>query len=75
MLDSGGNLLVTDTGGNRIVKLFTSGAELAHWGGWGDGAGEFEMPLGIAVDAQGNIVVADHDNDRIQRSRHQMASR
>ena len=29
--------------------------------------GEFESPLGIGMDSQGNIIVADHDNDRVQK--------
>jgi serine/threonine protein kinase/sugar lactone lactonase YvrE len=67
VLDSAGNVLITDTGGNRIVKLSPTGVQLAEWGNWGGDPGDFETPLGIALDVQGNIVVADHDNDRIQK--------
>ena len=67
VLDSAGNILVTDSGANRIVKLSTAGGQLATWGEWGGGPGEFEYPLGIALDPQGSIVIADHDNDRVQK--------
>ncbi len=67
VLDSAGNLLVTDSGANRIVKLSPIGSEVATWGEWGGGPGEFEYPLGIATDAQGSILIADHDNDRVQK--------
>src|SRR5262249_42889747 len=56
--DAGGNLLITDSGANRIVKLSTTGKQLAAWGDWGDDPVEFKSPLGITVDGQGNIVVA-----------------
>jgi streptogramin lyase len=36
-------------------------------GDWGSGDGEFDTPRGIAVDSDGNIYVADTNNDRIQK--------
>src|SRR5439155_26793518 len=36
-------------------------------GGRGTGKGEFDSPSGIAVDASGNIVVADTNNGRIEK--------
>ena len=43
-----------------------AGAFLAEWGSNGSGDGEFKNPAGIAVDAAGNVHVADTDNFRIQ---------
>ena len=37
------------------------------WGGEGDGPGQFKFPEAVALDAQGNIYVADSRNHRVQR--------
>lgn len=37
------------------------------WGALGTADGDFDTPDGIAVDAAGNVFVADRDNDRIQK--------
>jgi DNA-binding beta-propeller fold protein YncE len=36
-------------------------------GGPGDGAGKFDIPAGLVVDAAGNLFVADLGNHRIQQ--------
>ncbi|HEU0049833.1 MAG TPA: 6-bladed beta-propeller, partial [Nitrososphaera sp.] len=36
-------------------------------GGKGTGKGEFDLPSGIAVDANGNVLVADTNNGRIEK--------
>ncbi len=40
---------------------------LAQWGGYGIAPGQFIQPQGIAVDAHGDIYVADTGNARIQK--------
>jgi DNA-binding beta-propeller fold protein YncE len=40
---------------------------LTQWGALGSGPGEFREPRGLAVDALGNVFVADFGNNRIQR--------
>src|SRR3972149_648556 len=40
---------------------------LLKWGGPGSGDGQFNWPLGVAVDATGNVYVADGNNFRIQK--------
>src|SRR5690606_23550790 len=37
------------------------------WGQTGNGSGEFIVPLGIEIDGDGNIYVADTINNRVQR--------
>lgn len=61
------SVYVTDPTNHRIQKRTTDGRILAQWGSYGHGAGELDMPWGIAVDRQGNVYVADWRNDRIQK--------
>ena len=72
-IDREGNLYVADTGNNRIRKLTPAGlvSTLAGDGaaGFRDGAAavaQFDGPTGVAVDARGNVYVADTYNDRLR---------
>ncbi len=40
---------------------------VTQWGGPGTGNGEFNAPVGVAVDAWGNVYVSDSGNNRIQK--------
>jgi sugar lactone lactonase YvrE len=71
--DGEGNLYVADTGNNRVRKISPDGnvSTLAGDGesGFRDGPAsqaEFDAPVGVAVDAQGNVYVADTYNDRVR---------
>jgi DNA-binding beta-propeller fold protein YncE len=77
-LDAQGNLYVTEIGSRiswdgslaenvRIQKFSPTGTPLAQWGTLGSGPGQFNVPMGIAIDQQGNIFVADAGNHRIQK--------
>jgi DNA-binding beta-propeller fold protein YncE len=62
-----GEIYVTDGYGNaRVHKFSPTGELLLSWGAPGSGPGEFHVPHGIAVDGDGNVVVADRENDRLQ---------
>ena len=70
--DANGNVYVTD--GNRIRKINTAGIVSTLAGNdaaaFADGSGtdaRFNNPSGIAVDASGNIFVADGGNNRIRK--------
>ncbi|HWP98700.1 MAG TPA: 6-bladed beta-propeller, partial [Syntrophomonadaceae bacterium] len=65
VVDSNGNVYVSDYYNNRIVKFDASGNFLAAYGTQGSGVGQFLKPSGIAIDGSGSIYVADTYNNRI----------
>ncbi|MGB0099340.1 MAG: NHL repeat-containing protein [Nocardioides sp.] len=59
-------LIVADTGRDRVLIYSLTGAKLDEFGAYGDGDGQFASPRDVAVDDDGNIYVADAENNRIQ---------
>ncbi len=55
-----GNIFVADDGDHQVVKLSPAGAVLATWGTDGPGPLHFDGPRAVAVDANGNVYVADN---------------
>ena len=65
--DAAGNTYISDGYINsRVAKVDKDGNWIKSWGEPGDGPGQFSTPHSIAVDAQGNVYVADRGNRRIQ---------
>ena len=65
--DAAGNTYISDGYINsRVAKIDKNGAWIKSWGEPGDQPGQFSTPHSIAVDAQGNVYVADRGNRRIQ---------
>lgn len=62
-----GDLYVSDGYGNARVHRFDADGELVQsWGEPGDGPGELHVSHGVAVTADGRVVVADRENERLQ---------
>lgn len=65
--DAAGNTYISDGYINsRIAKFDTDGNWIKSWGEPGNGPGQLNTPHNIAVDASGNVYVADRGNRRIQ---------
>jgi sugar lactone lactonase YvrE len=72
-LDAAGNLYVADTGNNRVRKVTPEGVVTTLAGdgeaGFLDGPAaqaRFDSPVGLTVDKDGNVYVADTYNDRLR---------
>src|ERR1700727_2796664 len=65
--DAAGNTYISDGYINsRVAKVDKNGNWLKSWGEPGDQHGQVSVPHSIAVDAKGNVYVADRGNRRIQ---------
>jgi len=63
-----GAVIVADAGRHRLVLVALGSFQVAGvWGGPGAGPGEFDRPLGVAVDGEGAVYVADAGNRRLQK--------
>ncbi|WP_339605846.1 Ig-like domain-containing protein [uncultured Roseivirga sp.] len=74
VLDASGNMYVSDFGSNKIRKITPIGVvtTLAGSGVTGSSNGNgvnasFNHPRGLAIDATGNVFVADRDNNVIRK--------
>ena len=75
-LDGNGNMFIADCGNNRVRKVDTNGiittvagntnSDYTGDGGLATNASLYE-PTGVAVDAQGNLFIADYVNHRIRK--------
>lgn len=66
-VDSNRNIYISDTYGDYIYKLDSSGQYISRWGGQGTASGKFDNPAGIAFDASDNVYVVDQGNNRVQK--------
>ena len=62
-----GEIYVADGYGNSAVHRFAADGTLkSTWGGAGPGPGQFSTPHAVTVLADGRVLVADRENDRVQ---------
>ena len=75
-VDSIGNLWIADAGSNRVRKVTIDGIIATFAGGGTEGFGgdggsatdaQLLLPVGIALDGAGNLLIADSNNNRVRR--------
>ena len=64
-VDDDGNIYVSNSDRNQIIKFDPDGNYIKKWGTFGGGDNQFNWPSGIAVDNEGNVYVCDEGNHRI----------
>ncbi len=65
-VDTSGFLYVTESKSHRVSVFRTSGECVKVFGSKGKGEGEFNFPMGVAVDEYGGVFVCELLNNRIQ---------
>ena len=74
-VDSAGNLYIADTQNHRVRKVTggtistVAGSGTAGFAGDGGAAGsaQLNLPFGVAVDAAGNLYIAEFGNNRVRK--------
>lgn len=74
-VDSAGNVYISDFGNNRIRKVSNGVITTVAGGGTGGSLGDngpatsarLSQPIGVAVDAAGNLYIADNQNGRVRK--------
>jgi DNA-binding beta-propeller fold protein YncE len=66
-LDNKGHIFVAGDNQARIQKFTLDGTFQYEFGSFGSSPGQFNHPGNIAPDSSGNILVADSDNNRVER--------
>ncbi|CAF4627807.1 unnamed protein product, partial [Rotaria socialis] len=70
-VDTLGTLYVADTSNHRVMRWTQGdkkqGTVIVGGQGEGKGANQFNYPIGLSFDRQGNLYVVDWGNARVQR--------
>lgn len=66
-VDKSGRILVADSVTDAVLVYTVNGVKQFEFGGAGNGAGQFSRPMGMGVDIDGYVYVADSNNNRIQK--------
>ena len=63
--DAAGGVFATNTSLNQIAEFGADGAHVRSWGADGRGPGAFMNPRDVAIEPNGDIIVADTRADRV----------
>jgi uncharacterized protein (TIGR03663 family) len=67
-VDQAGRVFSSDPEGYRVIAYDSnSGEVLLTWGQYGQDLSSFQLPVGVAVDSSGDLLVVDSDSHRIMR--------
>jgi sugar lactone lactonase YvrE len=66
-VDPAGDIFFADAKANLVRKLNQQGKQLLQFGSRGQGTGQFDEVLGLAVDGRGYVYVADINGHRMQK--------
>ena len=66
-VDAKGNIYATDSTQSIIHRFLPHGVDVTTYGRKGQGSGQIQGAIGIALDADSNVYVADTGNHRIQK--------
>ena len=67
VVDRQGNIFVSDSIENTMLKFDPAGKLLAKWGATGSDDGQFQKYMFLAADKDGNVYVTDTGNFRVQK--------
>jgi DNA-binding beta-propeller fold protein YncE/ABC-type spermidine/putrescine transport system permease subunit II len=67
MVIDGDTLYITDACNHRIAVFTTKGKFLRNMGQSGSAPGQFRFPYGLDDDGQGNLLVTEFGNNRVQK--------
>lgn len=73
-VDPGGNIYVSDTGRNLLMRFNSAGDSTGGVGGYGWGDYQFDQPFDVCATNGIEIFVADYNNHRIQRLNRTLAN-
>ncbi len=66
-VDRSGNMLIADSGNNRVLVIAETGELVVEFGGYGWDEGQFDTPTDLAIYPGFYIYVLDEGNRRVER--------
>jgi len=65
-VDGAGKIFVSELSGHQIVVLNPDGTLFCGFGTQGNGNAQFSYPFGLSINQEGNLIVCDWNNHRVQ---------